>query len=114
MTGAHQERALSYRLANEPDVFKPDDRTEVRLKKLADVEKGGGVLPLIEQPFDEFRVGEYEPLKLSNDEGVLKAMGGKLIPVLRKLPDVRRQIDEATWAVLSRPAKPEEHKLFGE
>ena len=79
MTGAHQERALSYRLANEPDVFKPDDRTEVRLKKLADVEKGGGVLPLIEQPFDEFRVGEYEPLKLSNDEGVLKAMGGKLI-----------------------------------
>ncbi len=41
-------------------------------------------------------------------------MGSKLIPVLRKLPDARRQIDEAAWAVLSRPATPEEHKLFGE
>ncbi|MFM8275009.1 MAG: hypothetical protein ACKODX_22135 [Gemmata sp.] len=45
MMGAHQERALSYRLANKPDDFKPDGRTEVRLKKLADVEKGGGVFP---------------------------------------------------------------------
>lgn len=41
-------------------------------------------------------------------------MGGKLIPVLRKLPDTRQQIDEATWAVLSRAATSEEHQLFGE
>ena len=105
---------MSYHVANQPDVFKPDDPTEVRLKKLADVEKGGGVFPFVEQPFDDFQVGIDEPLKLSNDENILKAMGSKLIPVLRKLPDTRRQIDEAAWAVLSRPATPEEHKLFGE
>jgi hypothetical protein len=105
---------MSYHIANQPDVFKPDDPVEVRQKKLADVEKGGGILPFIEQPFDDFQVGIDEPLKLSNDEGILKAMGSKLIPVLRKLPDPRQQIDEATWTVLSRPATAEEHKLFGE
>jgi len=105
---------MSYHIANQPDVFKPDDPVEVRQKKLADVEKGGGTFPFVEQPFDDFQVGIDEPLRLSNDEGILKTMGSKLIPVLRKLPDTRRQIDEATWAVLSRPATPEEHKLFGE
>jgi len=106
--------AMSYHIANQPDVFKPDDPVEVRQKKLADVEKGGGLFPFIEQPFDDFQVGIDEPLKLSNDEGLLKAMGSKLIPVLRKLPGTRQQIDEATWAVLSRPATAKEHKLFGE
>jgi len=105
---------MSYHIANQPDVFKSDDPVEVRQKKLADVEKGGGTFPFVEQPFDDFQVGIDEPLKLSNDENILKAMGSKLIPVLRKLPDTRRQIDEATWAVLSRPATPEEYKLFGE
>ena len=57
-------------------------------------------------------LGIDEPLKLSNDEGMLKAMGSKLIPVLKKLPDTRQRIDEAAWTVLSRPATPEEHKLF--
>ena len=105
---------MSYHFANQPDVFKPDDPVEVRQKKLADVEKGGGNFPFIEQPFDDFQVAIDEPLKLSNDEGILKGMGGKLIPVLRKLPDTRQQIDEATWTVLSRPATFEEHQLFAE
>jgi len=105
---------MSYQFANQPDVFKPDDPIEVRQKKLADVEKGGGTFPFIEQPFDDFQVAIDEPLKLNNDEAILKAMGGKLIPVLRKLPDTRQQIDEATWAVLSRPATPEDQKLLGE
>lgn len=106
--------AMSYHFANQPEVFKADDSAEVRQKKLADVEKAVGTFGFIEQPFDDFHVGIDEPLKLSNDEGVLKAMGGKLIPALRKLPDARQQIDEATWTVLSRPATSEEHKLFGE
>lgn len=105
---------MSYHFANQPDVFKPDDPVEVRQKKLAEVEQGGGKFPFIEQPFDGFQVGIDEPLKLSNDEGILKAMGGKLIPVLLKLPDTRQQIDEATWAVLSRAATSEEHKFLGE
>ncbi len=105
---------MSYHIANQPDVFKPDDPIEVRQKKLADVEKGGGMFPFIEQPFDDFQVGIDEPLKLSNDEGMLKAMGSKLIPVLKKLPDTRQRIDEAAWTMLSRPATPEEHRLFGE
>ncbi|QDU19768.1 DUF1549 domain-containing protein [Urbifossiella limnaea] len=104
---------MSYHIANQPEVFKPDDPVEVRRKKLAEVEKGGGVFPFIEQPFDDFQVGIDEPLRLSNDENMLKAMGGKLIPVLRKLPDTRRQIDEASWAVLSRPATDAEQELFG-
>jgi len=103
---------MSYHIANQPDVFKADDPMEVRRKKLADVEKGAGTFAFIEQPFDDFQVGIDEPLKLSNDEGMLKAMGSKLIPVLKKLPDTRQQIDEAAWAVLSRPATPEEHRLF--
>lgn len=105
---------MSYHIANQPDAFKPDDPVEVRHKKLADVEKGGRIFPFIEHPFDDFQVGIDEPLKLSNDEGILKAMGSKLIPMLRKLPDTRQQIDEATWTVLSRPATLEEQKLFGE
>lgn len=106
--------AMSYHFANQPDVFKPDDPAEVRQKKLADVEKAVGNFAFLEQPFDDFLVGIDEPLKLSNDEGMLKAMGSKLIPVLRKLPDTRQQIDEAAWTVLSRPGTADEHKLFGE
>ena len=87
---------------------------EVRQKKLAEVEKGGGAFPFIEQPFDDFQVGIDEPLKLSNDEGMLKAMGSKLIPVLKKLPDTSQQINEASWTVLSRPATPEEQTVFGD
>jgi len=105
---------MSYHIANQPDVFNPDDPIEVRQKKLADVEKGGGAFPFIEQPFDDFQVGIDEPLKLSNDEGMLKAMGSKLIPVLKKLPDTSQQINEASWMVLSRPATPEEHTVFGD
>jgi hypothetical protein len=106
--------AMSYHIANQPEVFKPDDPGEVRKKKIADAEKGVGSFAFIEQPFDEYQVGIDEPLKLSNDEGLLKAMGNKLIPVLKKLPDTRQQIDEAAWTVLSRPATPEEHRLFVE
>ncbi len=106
--------AMSYHFANQPEVFKPDDSAEVRQKKLAEVEKGAGNFPFIEQPFDDFQVGIDEPLKLSNDEGMLKAMGSKLIPELRKLPERRQQIDAAAWTVLSRSATVEEHKLFGE
>jgi hypothetical protein len=105
---------MSYHFANQSEVFKADDSAEVRQKKLADVEKAVGTFGFIEQPFDDFHVGIDEPLKLSNDEGLLKVMGGKLIPALRKLPDARQQIDEATWTVLSRPATSEEQKLFDE
>ena len=105
--------AMSYHFVNQPDVFKSDDSVEVREKKLADVEKAVGNFAFLEQPFDDFQVGIDEPLKLSNDEALLKALGSKLIPVLRKLLDPRQQIDEAAWTVLSRPATAEEHKLFG-
>jgi hypothetical protein len=105
---------MSYHIANQPDVFKSDDPIEVRQKKLAEIEKGGGAFPFIEQPFDDFQVGIDEPLKLSNDEGMLKAMGSKLIPVLKKLPDTTQQINEASWMVLSRPATPEEQTVFGD
>ena len=106
--------AMSYHFANQPEIFKQGDSADVRQKKLADVEKAVGAFAFLEQPFDDFQVGIDEPLKLSNDEGMLKAMGSKLIPVLKKLPDTRQRIDEAVWTVLSRPATPEEHRLFGE
>jgi len=106
--------AMSYHFANQPEIFRQADSAEVRQKKLADIEKTVGAFPFIEQPFDDFQVGIDEPLKLSNDEGMLKAMGSKLIPVLKKLPDTRQRIDELAWTVLSRPATAEEHRLFGE
>ena len=67
---------------------------------------------LIEEPREDMQIGITESLKLSNDAALLKITGDRLVPALLKLPDVRQRIDQAVWAVLSRPAAPAEIELF--
>ncbi len=107
---------LSHRLASNPGVLKIGEPAEVRRKALDAIESQ---LPkmfgnLIEQPREELQIGITESLKLSNDPALLKITGDKLVPALRKLPNARQQIDEAVWAILSRPASPTEFELFGD
>lgn len=105
---------LSHRFVSEREVFRVDDPIEVRHKKLEAIESKAGVFAFIEQPREDFQIGIDEPLRLSNEDGLMKSINDKLVPEFRKLKDTRQQVDEAVWAVLARPATPEEHKLFGE
>lgn len=51
-------------------------------------------------------------MRLSNDAGLQKSLGGKLTPTLIKLTDRKSQVAEATWTVLSRPPTAREFELF--
>ncbi len=107
---------LSHRLASDPGALKIGESGESRQKTLdaieAQMQKMFG--SLIEQPREEMQIGIAESLQLSNNAALLKITGDKLVPALRKLPDARQRIDEAVWAILSRPASPAELKLFGD
>lgn len=106
--------SLSHRVASDPVPYEFTGTEEARLKRTEDLESKTGVVNFIEQPREDFQIGIDEPLKLSNDEGLIKGTGDKLVPILRKLPDPRQQIEEAVWSVLSRPATAEDLELFGE
>lgn len=106
--------SLSYRVAGDPQPYEFTGTEEARRKRIDELESKTGVVTFIEQPREDFHIGIDEPLKLSNDEGLIKGTGDKLVALLRKLPDPRRQIEEAVWAILSRPATQEDLELFGE
>jgi len=69
---------------------------------------------LIERPRDGLQINVTEALLLSNDLNLLKVQGGKLVANLTKLEDRRQQVDQAVWAVLSRPATEEEVSLLSD
>lgn len=86
-------------------------------KKIAELEaKAQGFAgTLLEQPQVEgFQINVREPLAMSNDPGRLKAIGAALVPSLLKLPDVRQQVEAATWAVLSRAPSPSESDILAD
>lgn len=105
---------LSHRVLAEPETFSPGDSIEDREKKFSAIDSKGTPFPFIEQPRDEFQIGIDEPLRLSNDDTVLKSVTDKQISELRKLKDARQQLDQAVFITLSRPASPEEIQLFVE
>ena len=106
---------LSHRLASDPGALKLGESAESRHKTLDAIESQLQKMfgSLIEQPREEMQIGITESLKLSNNTALLKITGDKLVPALGKLPDAQQRIDEAIWAILSRPASPAELKLFG-
>jgi hypothetical protein len=67
---------------------------------------------IIEAPREELQIGITESMKLSNDAGLLKLTGDQLVPQLLKLPDRRRQMEEAVWTVLSRPPREDELQIL--
>ncbi len=105
--------SLSHRVASDPQPYEFTGTEEARRKRIEALETRTGVVNFIEQPREDFQIGIDEPLKLSNDEGLIRSTGDKLVPSLRKLTGPRKQIEEAVWAVLSRPATAEDLALFG-
>jgi len=106
--------SLSHRVASDPEAYKFGGPEDARQQRLDALESKVTTFSFIEPPREELRLGIDEPLRLSNDEAVLRLTGDKLVPALLKLKDARTQIDEAVWAVLSRPATADEYDLFTE
>jgi Protein of unknown function (DUF1549)/Protein of unknown function (DUF1553) len=104
---------VSVLLANHPTGLPTDagqrERTLDMLEAAAEKQFGS----LIERPQDGFQVNVQEALRLSNDESLLKVLGGDLVGQLVPIRDRRRQIETAVWAVLSRPPTDEEVRLLG-
>jgi len=107
---------LSHRLASNPGALKIGEPAESRHKALDAMEVQVQQMfgSLIEQPREEMQIAIAESLKLSNDAALLKITGDKLVPALKKLPEAWQRIDEAVWAILSRPASPAELNFFGD
>ena len=105
---------VSVLLANHPTGLPADagqrERTLDMLEAAAEKQFGS----LIERPQDGFQVNLQEALRLSNDESLLKVLGGDLVGQLVPIRDRRRQIETAVWAVLSRPPTDEEVRLLGD
>lgn len=73
-----------------------------------------GFESLLEQPRSEgFEISIREPLAISNDPARMKLIGAAVTPMLLKLPDLRQQVEAATWAMLGRPPTPAETELLG-
>ncbi len=105
--------AMSFSLANNPALIKPEKTLELREKSLAAAEsQSKGLEALIEYPREDMQIPITESMKLSNDPAILKSMGGPLLATLMKSKDHRQQIEESTWAVLSRAPAVEDYELF--
>lgn len=108
---------LSFRVASDPSLFPLSEDAQAHRQALANVFSAsarGKLFAFLEEPGDDFQIGVDEPLKLSNHEAVLQATGDKLLPILRKSSDRRAQVEDAVWAVLSRPPTSAESALLVE
>jgi len=102
--------AVSHRVASNPARLKTG-MTDKLLETLeSEAQKNFGTL--IEQPREDLHIGIAESMKLSNDAALLKLTGDQLVPLLLKLPEPRRQVEEAVWTVLSRPPTAAELQLL--
>jgi hypothetical protein len=101
--------AVSHRVASNPARLKPG-MTDKLLDTLE--AEAGAFGTLIEQPREDLQIGISESMKLSNDAHLVRFTGDQLVPLLTKLPDRRRQVEEAVWTVLSRPPTAAEVELL--
>jgi hypothetical protein len=101
--------------ASWPATLKPGE-FEKRMEGLENSARG--LVPLFEQPHEDFQVGVSEALFFSNGERLQKDLladgGDRLVGRLKQIKDRRELIDTAVRNVLARPALDEEVRLLGE
>jgi hypothetical protein len=90
----------------------PPKNAEELLKRIVGLEQGAqGFSSFIDRPQLDLQINVSEPLKMSNDTGLLR-ITSRLVPQLMKLDDPRQQVESAVWSVLGRPPTPREVELL--
>jgi hypothetical protein len=106
--------AMSLRLAAQsPAEYAATNTPEVIEQRLNGLDQSShGLADLFDVPNDSFEVGVTEALLFSNNQRLMNEMvsdgGGRLVNLLKDLPDNRAKIEAATWNVFSRAPREEE------